>query len=42
VICSISALRRMMRENPELSKNNGELTGHTQVHWLDLIVGQDL
>jgi len=42
VICSISALRRMMRENPELAKNNGELASQTQLHWLDLTVGQDL
>jgi len=32
----------MMRENPELAKNNGELASQTQLHWLDLTVGQDL
>jgi hypothetical protein len=42
VICSILALRRMMRENPELAMNNGELASQTQIHWIDLIVGQDL
>jgi len=42
VICSISALRRMMRENPTLAKNNGDLASQTQIHWLDLIAGQDL
>ena len=42
VICSISALRRMMRENPGLAKNSGELAGQTHIHWIDLIVGQDL
>ena len=42
MICSISALRRMMRENPTLAKNNGDLASQTQIHWLDLIAGQDL
>ena len=42
VICSISALRRMLRENPKLAKNNGDLASQTQIHWIDLIAGQDL
>ena len=36
VICSISVLRRMLRESPELSKNNGELAGQVHIHWIDL------
>ena len=27
----------MMRENPTLAKNNGDLASQTQIHWLDLI-----
>jgi hypothetical protein len=37
----IPALRRMMRENPTLAKNNGDLASQTQIHWIDLIAGQD-
>ena len=32
----------MLRENPKLAKNNGDLAGQTQIHWIDLIAGQDL
>ena len=39
---AIPALRRMMRENPELAKNNGDLASQTQIHWIDLIAGRDL
>lgn len=39
---AIPALRRMMQENPELAKNNGDLASQTQIHWIDLIAGQDL
>ena len=38
----IPALRRMMRENPGLAKNNGDLASQTQIHWIDLIAGKDL
>ena len=38
----IPALRRMLRENPTLAKNNGELAGQTHIHWVDLIAGRDL
>jgi hypothetical protein len=38
----IPVLRRMMRENPELAKNNGDLASQTQIHWIDLIAGHDL
>ena len=38
----IPALRRAMRENPTLAKNNGELAGQTHIHWIDLIAGRDL
>jgi len=38
----IPALRRVMRENPELAKNNGDLASQTQIHWIDLIAGRDL
>ena len=39
---AIPALRRMMQANPELAKNNGDLASQTQIHWIDLIAGQDL
>ena len=39
---AIPALRRMMRENPELARNNGDLSCQTQIHWIDLIAGRDL
>ncbi len=39
---AIPALRRMMQKNPELAKNNGDLASQTQIHWIDLIAGQDL
>ncbi len=38
---AIPALRRMMQENPELAKNSGDLATQTQIHWIDLIAGQD-
>lgn len=38
----IPAMRRMMQENPELARNNGDLACQTQIHWIDLIAGQDL
>ena len=39
---AIPALRRMMQANPELARNNGDLASQTQIHWIDLIAGQDL
>ena len=39
---AIPALRRMMQANPELAKNTGDLASQTQIHWIDLIAGQDL
>ncbi|WP_417746755.1 hypothetical protein [Rosistilla oblonga] len=39
---AIPALRRMMQANPELAKNNGDLASQTQIHWIDLIAGNDL
>jgi hypothetical protein len=38
----IPALRRMLRANPDLAKNNGDLASQTQIHWIDLIAGKDL
>ena len=38
----IPTLRRMMRDNPQLARNNGDLASQTQIHWLDLIAGKDL
>lgn len=38
----IPAMRRMLQANPELAKNNGDLACQTQIHWIDLIAGQDL
>ncbi len=38
----IPALRRMMREDPGLAKNNGDLAAKTHIHWIDLIAGTDL
>ena len=38
----IPALRRMMRDNPQLARNNGDLASQTQIHWLDLIAVKDL
>jgi hypothetical protein len=38
----VPALRRMLRENPALARSSGELAGQTQIHWIDLIAGQDL
>ncbi len=37
----IPAMRRMMQENPELARNSGDLATQTQIHWIDLIAGQD-
>ena len=39
---AIPALRGMLRENPELARNNGDLSSQTQIHWIDLIAGRDL
>jgi len=36
------ALRKILRANPELIKNNGDLASQTMIHWIDLIAGQDL
>ena len=38
----IPVLRRMIWENPRLAKFSGDLAGQTQLHWIDLITGQDL
>ena len=38
----IPALRRMMQENPDLARNNGDLAAKTAIHWVDLIAGKDL
>ena len=39
---AIPALRKILWANPELIKNNGDLASQTQIHWIDLIAGNDL